>query len=217
VVDSGVGVLIISEAELRTQANRRAPVIAVIPVNLTLPVIARTPDRQWLKVNYRGVTGWIAEFLTSTTANLDSVTISVEYAADPAFEHIPPEVQIAQIDRLLTWIDMYSTTASDVAFYWQQMKDGETMECRPPASDNAYYAYTQRDLVELPELRRQVRLLKAAIDDLNSAIVAMERCGVYLDKDIRAAYADAVNARLIFDGVKLQMENLKERIQIYGS
>jgi uncharacterized protein YraI len=219
VVDTGISVLMVGEAKLRTGADQDSAEITVIPVNLTLPVLERTPDRLWLKVNYRGTVGWVAEFLTSTSADIRDVMVSPEYALTNlgAFEIIPPEIQIAQIDRLTVWIAEMDAIARDVSTYWTLMSKGETMECRPPAGDYAYYAYTPRDIAELPELRRQVRILQQAIDDLNSAIATMKRCGVYLDKEIRAAYADAINAQTIFGVVTRQMGNLKERIETYGS
>lgn len=219
VVDSGVSVLTIGEANLRTDPDRESADVGVIPVNLTLPVLERTPDRLWLKVNYRGTTGWIAEFLTSTTADIQSVTVSLEYGGVNigAFEVIPPEVQLAQIDRLLAWIADMDGIAGQVSPYWTLLSSGETMECVPPAGNYPYYAYTPRDVAELPELRRQVRILGQAIDDLNASIESMRRCGVYLDKDIRLAYANVINAQTIFDVVEVQMNNLKERIETYGS
>jgi hypothetical protein len=219
VIDTGISVLMIGEARLRTSPDREGGEIDIVGVNLTLPVIERTPDRLWLKVNYRGTVGWVAEFLTSTTSDIRSVTVSQEYSLNDtgAFEIIPPELQLAQIDRLVLWVGEMDAIAADVATYWTLMSRGETMECVPPAGNYPYYAYTPNDVRELPELRRQIRILETAIDDLNSAIETMKRCGVYLDREMRGAYADAINAQTIFDVVTTQMGNLRERIETYGS
>lgn len=219
VIDTGISVLMVGETRLRAAPDREAAEITIIPVNLTLPVLERTPDRLWLKVNYRGTIGWVAEFLTSTTSDIRSITVSPEYSLTNvgAFEIIPPELQIAQIDRLLAWIAETDTIATTVSTYWTLLSSGETMECVSPAGNYPYYAYTARDVTELPELRRQIRIMEQAVNDLNASIEIMKRCGVYLDKDIRAAYADAINTRTIFAVVKRQMENLKERIETFGS
>jgi hypothetical protein len=219
VVDSGVSVLTIGEIVLRMEPDRESGEITILPVNLTLPVVERTPDRLWLKVNYRGTVGWIAEFLTSTTADIQSVAISPEFIASniTGFAIVAPEVQIAQIDRMLAWIAEMDGIAGQVSPYWTLLSSGETMECVPPAGNYQYYPYTPQDVSELPELRRQVRILEQAIDDLNASIEVMKRCGVYLDRDIRSAYADVINAQTIFDVVEEQMNNLKERIETYGS
>lgn len=214
VVNTGVSVLLLGEATLRTAPGRNAPRADVVPANLTLPVIERTPDNQWLKINFRGTTGWIAEFVTRTSANLNDAPISPEYAGSSQFaalEHIPPELQLAQVDRLLTYVKPAHETAAGVATYWKMLAQGETMACTP-SERVSHFVNSARDLVELPELRRQERVLQQAVDDLNSAIDAMHRCGIYLPNEIAVAYAGALNAQAIFNTVIIRMENLREHI-----
>jgi hypothetical protein len=213
VVDTGFSILMISEGTLRAAPDRYSSQLDIIPVNLTLPVLERTPDNQWLRINYRGTVGWIAEFTTHPNGDLNAMPISPEYSDDPqfaAFEIIPVEVQVAQIDDLLNYLSPLSVIAADVTHYWKMMSQGETMECLPPAGNFAYYTATQRDITELPELRQQRRLLTLAVDDLNAAIATMGRCGVYTQTEIRAAYADALNAMSIFQLVIERMENQRE-------
>lgn len=215
VVDTGFAILTIGEISLRAAPNRDSATLATLPLNLTLPIVARTPDRLWLQINYRGTVGWVPEFLTRTHANLDAVAIAPEYAADPRyspFDIITPARQIAQIDRLVSWITPINTTAAAVADYWRLMRLGETLECRPPVGNYADYPYTQQDVYELPELRRQMRLLRQAVDDVNASIEAMRRCGVYTDSQIEAAYADAVSATGIFNLILRRMQTLREQI-----
>src|SRR5690606_23118404 len=119
--------------------------------------------------------------------------------------------------RLQAWVTEMDAIAQQVAPYWTMLSSGETMKCVPPAGNYPYYSHTPRDVQELPELRRQVRILEQAIDDLNASIETMKRCGVYLDKDIRSAYAKVINAQTIFSVVTRQMDNLKTRIETYGS
>jgi hypothetical protein len=215
VIDTGFSVLTISEGVLRTNPDRHAAQIDLIPVNLTLPVIERTPDNQWLKINFRGAVGWLAEFETRTSADLNAIPISPEYAGNAqyaAFEIIPLEVQIAQIDGLLTYLIPLSDVTANVVNYWSMMSEGETLECLPPEGGYGYYPATPRDVTELPELRQQRRLLTRAVDDINAAIQAMKRCGVYTQSEIREAYAHAINAQAIFKLVTTRMDNLYEKL-----
>jgi hypothetical protein len=186
-----------------------------IPAFLTLPIIERTPNNQWLKINFRGTVGWIPQFLTSTRADLTGVPISPEFSGDlryAAFATISLEQQMAQIDRLLNFIAPINQTAADVAYYWQIMTQGETLECRPPAGRYAYYSITPQDVTELPELRQQDRLLRQAVDDINLSIELMQPCGIYTDQQMRRAYARALNARGIFRQVIRRMATLRTRI-----
>jgi hypothetical protein len=215
VVNTGFAVLTISEGSLRTAADRFSTELALIPVGLTLPVLERTPDNQWLKINYRGMVGWMSEFETRTSSDLNTIPISPEYAGSsdfPGIEIIPYEVQIAQVDSLIAYIDPIYTQTNDVVYYWKQMSLGETLECVPPAGGYAYFAPAPRDVVELPELRRQRRLLTQAVDDINASIEAMQRCGVYTQSEIRTAYANALNAQTIFEVVNKRMEDQREKL-----
>lgn len=215
VTDTGFALLTIDEIALRTHPDRGAQVLAYVSAFLTLPVLERTPDNQWLRVNYRGVVGWVPQFLTSTRADLQRIPVSPEFAGDAryaAFATITPERQLAQLNRLVSFISPLSQTAADVAFYWQLMTQGETLECRPPAGQYAYFAITPQDVAELPELRQQDRLLRQAVDDLNLSIELMRPCGVYTDQQMRRAYAKALNARGIFQRMTGRMEALQSRI-----
>jgi len=215
VVDSGFAVLMINEGNLRSAPSRYANKIVVVPLNLTLPVLERTPDNQWLKINYRGYVGWVAEYTTRSTVQLDTIPISPAYAGDPSYaphEVIAPAVQIAQIDRLVAFLTPVNQTTLSVLDYWRLMDRGETMECLPPASNIADYPATPRDLIELPELRRQTRLLKQAITDINDAITTMRRCGVYTPPEIQSAYANAISAQHVFDLILKRMKILRKEI-----
>ena len=90
------------------------------------------------------------------------------------------------------------------------MSDGETMECLPPAGNFADYSVGLRDLTELPELRRQTRLLKQAIADINTSISTMQKCGVYTYPEIQSAYAKAINAHNIFTLILERMKILRK-------
>jgi hypothetical protein len=215
VIDTGFSILTISEGTLRATPFRHGTQLDIIPVNMTLPVVERTPDNQWLKINFRGTEGWLAEYETRSSTDLNLIAISPEYAGDPSYAAlvtISPEVQIAQIDDLVNYIQPIETVTADVVHYWKMLSQGETMECVPPAGGYTDYPATPQDIVELPELRRQRRILTQAIADINLSIQAMQRCGIYTESEISRAYADGLNALTIFRLVMVRMENLRESI-----
>ena len=82
--------------------------------------------------------------------------------------------------------------------FWDKLLQGETRRCEPPAGNYAMIEITQRDIYELPELRRASRLLPRALDDLNALIATMQRCGIYTPEELSRAYAQGINARGIF-------------------
>jgi hypothetical protein len=216
VVVMGISVLITGDVVLRAEPDSASAQLTILPPLVVIPVLERLPDTTWIKVNYRGAAGWVAEYLTRTSANLEDVPISPQYAPiyntrlDSALEIIPLDAQIAQIDRLLAYVRSMQDAAWQVATFWQGLNEGKTMECRPPAGDYTPYTITARDRVELPELRRQERLLASAVVSLNDSIAAMRRCGVYTPPEISAAYGDAVNAKGQFAAVEQNMENLRD-------
>ncbi len=215
VVDTGYAVLTLDDVLLRNAAERDAATLEIIPVFFTLPVIERTPNLQWLKVNYRGTVGWISQFQTSTSADLAQVPISPEYATDARysdFATITPEQQIAQVDRVMAFVTNLKQTTADVAYYWNLLSLGETLECTPIAGNFDYYAYTSQDIVELPELRQQISRLRRAVDDINASISVMQSCGIYTQGQIRAAYSKALNAQLMLRLVTQSMDNARNRI-----
>lgn len=213
VVDTGFAVLTLGEIAVRPQPDGLAPRLATTEPLLTLPVIDRTPDAQWLRVNYRGIVGWLPQYLISTSQDLEQVPIHPAYSA--AFIElplIPPEIQLAQIDRLVAYVQPLYDTAAQVAAFWSQLESGATVRCDPITGDFAYYNATPDDIRELPELRRELPSLRLAVDSLNDSVALMQRCGIYLDREISSGYADAINARGIFGAVLTRMEYTREAI-----
>lgn len=212
--DTGFAALFTGEAQLRAQPDRFAASAGVVPIGTIAPIIERSPNNFWLKVNYLGTTGWVAEFTTSVSADFADIPVAPELAEDPAYAPlvvVDPVLQVAQIDRLLEYLYPNYTAASDVAYYWQQLMRSETRECLPPG-DAVAYGFTAADIAELPELRQQTRLLDQAVTDLNQSIEAMRRCGVYIDSEINAAYSNAVAARGSFNLLIRRMRVLREKI-----
>ncbi|GAB4508426.1 MAG: hypothetical protein OHK0046_00760 [Anaerolineae bacterium] len=211
--DTGVAIFILTEAALRDRPSDNGERIGVIPIAVTIPAIERSPDTRWLRVNYLGTIGWVAEFLTSSTADLETLPISPDFTfRTVSLEIIPVEVQLAQTQRLRDWIIPLRDLSDSLANFWDVVATGQTVPCNPPAGGFGYYPYTPRDVVELPELRRYIRRLETAIDSLNSSIAIMQPCGVFTAEQFSAAYAGAVNARVIFDASLRALDALEENV-----
>lgn len=212
--DTGFAALFTGEAQLRAKPDRFAASGGVVPIGTIAQVVERSPNNFWLKVNYLGTVGWVAEFTTSISGDFADIPVAPELADDTAYAPlavVDPVLQVAQIDRLLAYLAPNYITASDVAHYWQQLMRGETRECLPPA-DALPYSFSAADVAELPELRQQTRLLEQAVTDLNEAIDAMRRCGVYISPEISTAYSNAVAARGTYDLLIRRMRVLREKL-----
>lgn len=214
VVDTGVSAFILTESALRTQPNLNGARIVDMQVQRTIPVLSKTPDNLWVKVNYLGDVGWVAEFLLNVPQGIAAVPIDDEFANAPLapVAIIPPEVQRAQAHRMIAYATPIQAVAQDVANFWSQLTLGLTIPCNPPASDFATFSVTQQDLFELPELRTANRLIPTAINDLNTSIEMMRRCGVYTPEEISRAYARAINASAILSNSIDRMEFTLEEI-----
>ena len=217
VFDSGISVLFFAEAVLRDDPERGDNRLGVVPRGVTIPALERSPDNTWLLVNYNGQTGWIAEFLTNTTSDLDDLPIAAQYLArlDEAanLPIIPPEVQLAQVNRLREYITPLIEISAIVADFWGLVRTGETVPCEPP-SDGGFirFSITQDDLFELPELRRYQRRLNQATSDLNSTLEIMQDCGVFSTDDVSRAYGQAVNSTIIFTSILGNLDFLEEEV-----
>lgn len=211
--DVGVAALMLGEARLRDRPNG-SNVIVIVPINVTIPVVGRSADNLWVEVNYLGQAGWIAEFLTRITGDLNSVPVSagsVSGLGAGGLPIIPIELQLAQVQRFREYLIPVREQAAFMAFQWQTIRNGDTIPCNPPGQVG-YYPYTSRDIVELPELRRYTRRMERAVDDLNASINAFSVCGVFPPETISEAYASAVNAGVILEAILESLENVEENI-----
>ena len=210
IVDTGYAILILTEAILYDDAINTANVILTIPALVTIPVLERSPDTRWVKVNYLGTIGWISAFYFNSTVDLSGVPIAPETQQSVAnIEIIPPEVQLAQVTRLRDYVQPLYNTTLDVVDFWDQLLAGHVLRCEPPTGNYTMIEITPRDIVELPELRNASRLLPLAIDNLNSSIATMQRCGVYTPLELSRSYAQGINARGIFSSTLNQLDNVE--------
>lgn len=214
VIDTGISAFVLTESAIRGEPSLNGERLYIMPVQRTIPILSRTPDNLWVKVNYLGQVGWVAEFLLNIPAGVGAVPIDDEFANAPVapVTIIPPEVQRAQAQRLIDYATPIQATAQDIASFWSQLTLGLTIPCNPPPANFTVISITQQDLFELPELRRASRLIPTAIDNLNASIETMQRCGVYSAEEIRSAYANAINASAILGGSINTMEFVLEEV-----
>lgn len=214
VIDTGFSTRTIDDAPLYALPDRRSEVLEQLAAYTLLPVQYRTPDNQWLYVNYRGTVGWLPQFLSYNTA-LDSLPVHPDYVNDsryPAVVRIPPEVQMAQVDRLLAFINPLNDRANALAEYWNGLQNRTVYECQPVPTDALYYRVTAQDIAELPELRQMDSLLREAVDNVNASAALTAECGILYGIDLSGAYADAVSARSILRLIRIRVESIRERI-----
>jgi len=102
--------------------------------------------------------------------------------------------------------------AEVMAGFWALVRRGDIVPCEPPGFIRDEYNASFQDYKELPELRRYLPRLNEGIAYLNYSIEILQPCGVYTNEQADGAYADAVNARIIFDATLQQLDNLEENI-----
>lgn len=213
VLDSGVSAFVLTEAALRDRPALNAERIGVLPIMVTIPIYERSPDNLWFLVNYLGQTGWVAEFLVRPVGDVTAVPISTQFAVTVVdLLIIPPEVQLAQVNRLRGYIIPARDLAATQADFWALLLDREVVPCEPPAGNVALYEWGPQDVAELPELRRYVRRLDTATTDLNDAITIMQGCGVFSDEDVSSAFANAVNATVIYNSILNNLDFLENEV-----
>lgn len=201
-------------AALRSQPDRNGEIVRNLPPLVTLPVIARNQNGSWLQVNYLGYQGWVVSFTTRELGNVLSFPEAAHLPplAVPDFPVIPPEIQLAQINRLRAYIDERMGLARSLETFWWRVFRGEVMPCDAPPELTGYQ-FTLQDVRELPELERELPRLDQAVAYINTAIDILNDCGVIRPEDVIEARNSAINARVIFDAALERLETLEEIIQ----
>jgi hypothetical protein len=124
---------------------------------------------------------------------------------------IPPEIQLAQLNRLRDYLTPQHQLATDLESFWYAVVDGSILPCNPPASI-ASYLYTSQDVRELPELRRFVPRIDEGVQLLNDSIGILQNCGaITLDSALQARNA-ATNAKIILDNGLFQLKDLEKNV-----
>jgi hypothetical protein len=212
--DTGFAVYFKFEAILRDGPSLNADPLLTIPIEAVLPVIEYTnnEDSDWYRVNYLGVTGWVIAFVARKPYNFDSIPFYTIPGANTltGLIIIPPELQLAQVQRIRDYAINARGVADQLANLWASVLEGKTMPCEPPPFV-VEYQYTLQDARELPELQRFVPLLRPAVQSLNDSIDLLYTCGSFDLDVVNAAQAAAINARVMFDGAIFTMRDI-ERI-----
>jgi uncharacterized protein YgiM (DUF1202 family) len=210
--DIGLAVTTQVEVLLRKVPIGNGAKIGIVPFNTTVPVIGRNIDGTWLRVNYLGTTGWIAGFNAVSSNNLLLAPVASD-VPPPAIDVviIPPEIQLAQLNRLRDYITQYRTFADGLATFWDMVEKGEIMPCNPPPFITEYKV-SQTDLRELPELGRYAPRANTAIQYVNKSLEALTHCGIFTPADLSSAKAAAINARVIFDATLENLDDLEKNV-----
>ncbi len=212
----GVGVWIVEGVALRTLPDRlQGERILNIPPSVVAQAFERFDGQAWLRVNYLGNEGWIIGFTTRERPEVAALPENTTILAIPAsvnVEVIPPEVQRAQVQRLREFTQYHLGISDDLAGFWFMVQNGDVMPCDPPASV-LEYAYSGRDVRELPETDRLAPRVNDGIDYLNASIGTLQQCGIIDPSDVVRARNNAINARVIFEATLPVLDDVERLIR----
>lgn len=213
VVDTGLAVFVLANTRLRDQPFLGGEQIMLIPHSVTLPVVGRNQDASWVRVNYNGHLGWIARSLTRASGDLMAAPLGFDLPPLTfAVLIIPPELQIAQVDRLQEFVQAQVELAEGLRDYWWQVHRGEILPCTPPPfSPN--YQYTPQDIQQLPELDRFLPNLQQAVNAVNASLEPLQSCGAYMPDTLISARNSAINARLILLNILNRLAEVRKIIR----
>jgi hypothetical protein len=211
--DPGFAVFLQFGVIMRDSPSRFAPMLRVVPINSTVPILERNQDGTWLRINYRGYVGWIIAFVGRDIPNVMDIpeAANLPPLSTVPIVIIPPEVQKAQIEELRVYIIPLRDLSQSLEWFWLAVDRGEIMPCNPPP-EATEYLYTRDDVRQLPELDRYAPQLNDAVAYLNESVDPLENCGVVTIEAVRHARSDAINARILFYSALGALEVLEETI-----
>ncbi len=200
--DTGFAIFILESVVVRAEPINTSERITSLPFGVTVPILDRDPTSEWFRINYLGQVGWIAAFAGRELPNVEAIPIApIEFDNSLAalVPVIPPEVQLAQIERLRIYINPRLAVAQTLTSFWRQVYRGEAMPCEPPNFISDPFALSNEDVRELPELRRYVPRIEEATTFLDASVDALRDCGALLPDRVLQARNDAINATLIYE------------------
>lgn len=213
--DPGFALYMLSGATLRSGPLLDAARVGSVPRAVTVPVLERNQDGTWLRVNYLGYVGWIVAFTGRDLPEEKLLDIPIAANLPPMetfeVEIIPPELQLAQLERMRTYTRTWHALAANLETFWTLVARGEVMPCNPPP-EVTEYQYAASDVRELPEIARYAPQANDGVMYLNASLDTLRICGVLSTSDIQGARADAINARLLFEATLERLDNLEELI-----
>jgi hypothetical protein len=212
VLDTGLDAFILANAVLRGEPFISGTPILTIPHSVTLPIVGRNQDASWLRVNYNGTIGWVSETVIEPSGNLMSAPLSLDLpplAVNVII--IPPEVQLAQVERVRAFAREQIDLSLGLSNYWQLLLRGEILPCTPPSFITTLQR-TPSDIQQLPELQRWLPRLDDSIEAINNSMEPLQSCGAYTPEIINKARADAINARLMLENILVQLRDVENII-----
>lgn len=213
--DPGFAVYVQGNANLRTRPNvRNSERVGVVERFTVIPVIYRDQQALWFYVNYLGTEGWLSS--STVRAPVNALDIPEAPNLDPVDQIpiviIPPEVQLAQVERMREFTMTGRDLAARLEAFWYVILGYEIMPCEPPPF-LADYGYNPNDVRELPELTRYLPNLEAGVDYLNGSIELLTVCGVFDRRVVNRARANATNAKVAFDATLGALDVLEDTIR----
>ena len=212
--DSGFAAFIVEGVALRDNPFLLGSTrITNIPPNVTIPVLERNQDGSWLHINYLGYDGWIIGFTARDIPNLLEIPLAPNLPPleTPEVVIIPPEIQLAQVERLRVYLNERLSLARGLESFWWGVFRGEVMPCDAPPPIPVY-AVTDQDVRELPELDRYLPQITRGVELLNTAIAPLLNCGIVTPDEVRVARDSAINARIIFEANLERLALLEENV-----
>lgn len=206
--DPGFAAFILESVVVRAEPQRTSERVTSLPFGVTVPVVERDPTNEWLRINYLGQEGWIVRFTARRIDNIDAIPIAplaIDNALAASVPVIPPEVQLAQIERLREFINPRLSIANGLTSFWRLVYRGEAMPCEPPNFGADPFALSDADVRELPELRRYVPRVDEATLFLDTSIEALRGCGAIMPNEVVQARNDAINAAIIYEEALLAL------------
>ncbi|MEZ4670154.1 MAG: SH3 domain-containing protein [Anaerolineae bacterium] len=211
--DSGFAAYFNVETVLRGGPFAESPRIGIVPFGAVIPVVARNWDATRLQVNYLGQVGWVSasNLRPSYDFMLIPVAAGLPQPEKLVVEIIPPEIQLAQVQRFRDFLTPLKQLSIDLESFWYGVVDGSILPCNPPASI-ADYVYGSQDIRELPELQRIAPRIGDGVETLNTSIDILSDCGAITLDTALAARNATTNAKIIFSVGLNQLKDLEENV-----
>lgn len=216
--DPGFAIYTLGNLALRAEPSTEAEQIGIVSFFSTVPVVARNQDGSWLQVNYLGTVGWVAAFNTRQREDVLTVAVAPGLPPLPTFELapgiviIPPEVQLAEVERMRAYVLESRALANQLESFWAIVLNGEVMPCEPPPFV-LDYLYSQESERAFPELPRYVPRLNEGIGFLNNSIDTLYTCGVVNPDLVIYARNEAINSRVVFDATLDILDNIESIVR----
>lgn len=207
-----------SGIRLRAGPSRAYFVIDNVPRYEIMAATGRSPDGQWIQVNYRGTLGWIGNmYIEWWDGDLDALPLWGIVASAPPAERPqagPSASREALLTAMLLHINVTANRLDVIEGVWRSIIYSGEYFCRF-AEQNAhpqYYIPRPEDLAAYPELDPVIASLNQGLEELGHAIeewqllCELDAQGYPITREIVLSGLQAVfNARRGFDDARRQI------------